>query len=531
MRVFPLLLTGALLSFNAFAQKQAPDNWFNLDPKQDKIWGVSTERAYKELPIGKNSEKIIVAVIDAGTDINHEDLKGNLWVNTKEIPGNGIDDDKNGYIDDINGWSFIGGAKGNVKEDTYEYTRILGSYLAKGVKEGETPNFKTPEEKALYEAALKLYEENYKSTKGQYDQFTELMDKIEATIKKTGSKNPTMAMLGLLPETTKEEKSLKQIVSYIIMTGGPEESPVMVSFREAQEQLATMVNYNLNKSFDPRYMVGDNYDDLKERYYGNNQVSAPNTDHGTHVAGIIAADRNNDIGIKGISDRALIMTLRVVPNGDERDKDIANAIRYAADNGAKVINMSFGKKLSPNKDIIDEAVAYAMSKDVLLIHAAGNDGKDITKEDFYPTATNAKTGLKAANWIEVGACSWEGKKKRVADFSNYGLTGVEVFAPGVDLNSCYPDSKYKSNSGTSMAAPVVSGIAAVIRQNYPKLTAVQTKQIILMSAIPCKEKVMLPGSKKKTKMKKISVTGAIVNVYEALLLAEKVSKGEVTLPQ
>jgi subtilisin family serine protease len=321
------------------------------------------------------------------------------------------------------------------------------------------------------------------------------------------------------------------ILKYIIKTGGMENSPIVTGLAEAQVQLGTMMKFNLNKKFNPRNLVGDDYENVSERNYGNNAVNAPNMDHGTHVAGIIAANRYNEEGIKGICGEAVIMTLRVVPNGDERDKDVANAIRYAADNGAKVINMSFGKKLSPNKDIVDEAVEYAMKKDVLLVHAAGNDGLDLATNNFYPSAMLHQTGAKAPNWIEVGASGWEKGKNRVASFSNYGKSEVDIFAPGVDLNSTMPGSKYKSEDGTSMASPVVAGVAALIRQNYPNLSAVQTKQIILMSAVPCKEKVIIPGTKKKGKMKQLCATGGIVNAYEALVLAEKVSKGEVKLPQ
>jgi subtilisin family serine protease len=529
MKLFSILALGSLLSFQAYAQKTAPANWFNLDAKKDKVWGISTERAYAELPIGKKPAKVIVAVIDAGTDINHEDLKNNLWVNPNEVAGNGIDDDKNGYIDDVNGWNFIGGKDGNVKEDTYEFTRILGSYIEKGYDEKDVPPFKTTAEEDLFIEARKMQKEKYEETNGQYEQFKTIMKMIEEMTARTGSKNPTVKEVDAIKVSDKQEKGIKSLVKYIAKTGGTEKSPIMEQFREAEEQLGTMVNYNLNLKFNPRKLVGDNYEDVTEKYYGNNTVDAPNAEHGTHVAGIIAANRSNDLGIKGICGEAVIMTLRVVPNGDERDKDIANAIRYAADHGAKVINMSFGKKMSPHKDIIDEAVKYALSKDVLFIHASGNDAVDISVSKFYPMA-KLNSGEKMSNWIEVGASGWQKGKGRVAPFSNFCKTEVEVFAPGVDVNSTMPGSKYKSQDGTSMAAPVVSGVAALVRQNYPELTASQTKQIILMSAVPCKEKVLIPGTKTKTKLNELSVTGGIVNAYEALVLAEKVSKGEVKLP-
>ncbi len=529
MKLFSILALSSLLSFQAYAQKAAPANWFNLDAKKDKVWGISTERAYAELLIGKKPTKVIVAVIDAGTDINHEDLKDNLWVNPNEIAGNGIDDDKNGYIDDVNGWNFIGGKDGNVKEDTYEFTRILGSYIEKGYGEKEIPPFKTKPEEELFIQARKMQKDKYDEINGQYEQFKSILKMLEEMTARTGSKNPTVEQVDALKVEGKQENGIKSLVKYIAKTGGIENSPIMGQFKEAEEQLGTMVNYNLNLKFNPRKLVGDNYEDVSEKFYGNNTVDAPNAEHGTHVAGIIAANRSNDLGIKGICGEAVIMTLRVVPNGDERDKDIANAIRYAADHGAKVINMSFGKKLSPHKDLIDEAVKYAMSKDVLMVHAAGNDAEDIGISKFYPMS-KFNNGDKASNWIEVGASGWQKGKGRVANFSNYNKTDVDIFAPGVDLNSTMPGSKYKSQDGTSMAAPVVAGVAALVRQNYPQFSASQTKQIILMSAVPCKEKVLIPGTKTKTKLKELCATGGIVNAYQALLLAEKVANGEVKLP-
>lgn len=530
MKLFPVLALVLATSFQLFGQKTAPDNWFNLDLKQDKVWGVSTERAYKELPIGKNKEKIIVAVIDAGSDVNHEDLKNILWINEKEVAGNGIDDDKNGYVDDVFGWNFIGGPSGNVKEDTYEYVRVLAAYKGLGLKEGELPTFKSDDEREMYLTARDLYDKNFNELNGQYQQFKAIVSMIEKMIEKSGSKTPTVEQMEAVKVSNKQEEGMLKVAKIIVKTGGLEKSPIMTQFSDAEKQLKTMVEYNLNMDFDPRHLVGDNYANVNERVYGNNQVEAPNTEHGTHVAGIIAAERSNNLGIKGICGEARIMTLRVVPNGDERDKDIANAIRYAVDHGAKVINMSFGKKLSPSKQVVDEAVNYALSKDVLLVHAAGNESENLATNRFYPSPKFIGSSTTVPNWIEVGASGWQkGKKGRVATFSNYGKAEVELFAPGVDINSTVPGSEYKSFDGTSMASPVVAGVAALVRQNYPNLTAAQTKQIILKSAVPCKEKILIPGTKTKAKLSDISVTGAIVNAYEALLLAEKVSKGEVVL--
>ena len=519
MKKFSLFIASISLSFALLGQNTTPKNWFNLDLQQDGIWGLSTEKAYQSFKLNNNGKpKVVVAVIDAGTDVEHEDLKSMLWINKGEIPGNNIDDDKNGYADDVYGWSFIGGPNGNVEQDTYESTRLVVAL--------EKNTNRTADEEAMYKNAVKLYEESKKENDDQLKQLQTILDAIKNTAKKTGSDNPTLEQVEKIEVNGKEEKLGKQILKYVVQTGGLEKSPIMGSLNDGMKQLSNMRDYNLNKGFEPRNLVGDNYANVKEQYYGNNHINGPKAEHGTHVAGIIAADRNNELGISGICQMAEIMTIRCVPDGDERDKDIANAIRYAADNGAKVVNMSFGKKISPYAGVVQEAITYAKTKDVLLIHAAGNDAANLETEVFFPEGYLKDRKENYSHWIEVGAMGAGEGKKRIGSFSNYGITHVDVFAPGVDVYSCIPESKYASFNGTSMAAPMVAGVAALIRQNFPTLTAEQTKKIILESAIPCKEKIVIPGTKKKAKLAKISRTGGIVNAYAALVLAEKVSKGQ-----
>jgi subtilisin family serine protease len=313
----------------------------------------------------------------------------------------------------------------------------------------------------------------------------------------------------------------KMFLKEIAKTGGAKNSPVQKQLSEAKNSLDKSVNFQLNTSFNPRTIVGDNDDDNTSPFYGNNKVQGPGPEHGTHVAGIIGANAGNEIGVKGVCPQAKIMTLRAVPDGDERDKDIANAIRYAVDNGAKVINMSFGKSFSPHKNWIDEAVQYAESKDVLLVHAAGNDAKNLEFNDNFPTPYLQGSHQSVNNWIEVGASSWKKGKELTASFSNYGKNKVDVFAPGEDILSTMPGNKYEEMSGTSMASPVVAGLAALIRSYYPSLTAVQVKDIILKSAVVYNKKVKIPGTKKKAKLSELCKTGAVVNAYEAILLANQ----------
>jgi subtilisin family serine protease len=291
--------------------------------------------------------------------------------------------------------------------------------------------------------------------------------------------------------------------------------------RDYKDQLQRQVEYNYNPDFNPRPIVGDDYSDKTERQYGNNDVEGPDASHGTHVAGIIGATRQNGLGVKGIARGIQLMSVRTVPNGDERDKDVANAIRYAVDNGADVINMSFGKSYSPYKSVVDAAVQYADSMGVLMIHAAGNDGANVDSTDNFPSPYY-EDGGRAQRWIEVGASSWKGGKQLAARFSNYGAERVDVFAPGQSIYSTVPDNKYKRNDGTSMAAPMVSGLAALMMAYYPSLTATEVRSIILDTATRYQDqRVSRPGGKGTVQFGKLSRTGAIVNAKAALQRAEE----------
>ncbi|WP_017733444.1 S8 family peptidase [Nafulsella turpanensis] len=507
----------------------APENWFHLDPAKTGVAGISTELAYKELLKGKEpKEEVIVAVIDSGVDVEHEDLDDKVWVNEDEVAGNGVDDDKNGYVDDVHGWNFIGGADGqNVVNDTYELTRLYRS-LSEKYKGKSAAEVSNKEEYALYQEVKQEFEDRVNQLREQSAGFLGFYARYKQAQKQ---------MEGALGEDFTEEelkdfepqkdalKEAKAVLQFASMNGLTEER-----IEEGNEYFTNMLEYSFNPDFDPRHIVGDDYSNLNERYYGNNDVEGPDASHGTHVAGIIAAERNNGIGIDGIAAPVKIMAIRAVPNGDERDKDVANAIYYAVDNGADIINMSFGKAYSPHKEVVDAAVKYAEEKGVLLVHAAGNDGKNIDEERNFPTKRFLNSKDKADNWLEVGASSWGTGTKFVADFSNYGRETVDVFAPGVDIYSTLPDNEYESMSGTSMAAPVTSGVAALIMAYYPELSAEEVKKIIMKSATNYRrDKVNLPGAEPDSagsvvRFKKLSDSGKVVNVYEALERAEKKSR-------
>lgn len=504
---------------NGDTTKKAPKNWFNLDEKKDKVRGVSTEVAYKELLSKKKSKTVVVAVIDSGIDIDHPDLKGKIWVNKKEIAGNGKDDDGNGYVDDINGWDFIGGKDGkDVDADTYEVTREFVR-LEKKFADVD-PDKLDDKQKKEYKYFLEVkqaYRKQYMEARQGYNILRQVWEAYQLLEKEIGKKNFTTKDLESFTSEKDDVNRAKQFVNFATANGIP-----LNQIKPAFKQYKSMYKYGVNKDFDPRNIVGDDYSKLDEKGYGNNEVQGPDADHGTHVAGIIGANRQNDIGMKGVAENVKIMVLRAVPNGDERDKDIANAIRYAVDNGARVINMSFGKGYSPYKAYVDAAVKYAEKKGVLLVHAAGNDHANLDETPNFPNKVFKKSGKSAENWIEVGASSWGDEKNFVGSFSNYGKTTVDVFAPGVAIYSTVPDNKYDNHDGTSMAAPVVSGVAALLMSYFPELSAIDVKEIILESSIKYTDKeVNMPGKKSSIPFGKLSTTGGIVNVYAAVQLAEK----------
>jgi subtilisin family serine protease len=536
-RMRKLFIPVALLLTHLAVAQQAPadssrsqslktlPNWFNLDQASDNVRGVSTERAYQELLKGRKSTPVIVGVIDSGTDVNHEDLKSKIWVNPKEIPGNGKDDDKNGYVDDIHGWDFLGGKDGtDVSKEQLELTREYARYKKRfeGVAAASVP---AKDQKAYqyYQDLKKEYEEKAQENRMYLAMLPNMLKQYqdaEGVLKKhLGLETLTEeAVSGInTGEVESNVRRAKQVVDRGFQMGYD-----VKQLEEAVKHYQDEADYNLNLEFDARKVIGDNPEDGKDRNYGNAEVVGPDARHGTHVAGIIGADRNNDLGIKGVADNVQIMVIRAVPDGDERDKDVANAIRYAVDNGAQVINMSFGKAYSPQKELVDAAVKYAASKGVLLVHAAGNEAKNTDEAANFPNRRYLD-GKMAENWIEVGALSW--KPNQVANFSNYGQTAVDVFAPGVDLYATVPGSNYEELSGTSMASPVVAGVAALLKSYFPTLTAVQIKKIILESADKTPtQQVNLPGGEGPVEFGTLSVTGGVVNVYNAVKMAMSMEK-------
>lgn len=506
------------------AQKNGPENGWHMKSTTKKNMGIDAEKAY-EMIKDKQGKEVVVAVIDGGTDIEHPDLKGNIWHNPGEIAFNGIDDDNNGYVDDTVGWNFIGGADGGmVDHDNLEMTRLVRYYNKKYETVTASDISGSPSRRAEYEFYQKL-KRDVEQNKSMYSSilkpYEKSMNAINVITDAAGTKNPTMAQLEALKLEDEDAKRMRDVLAKEMKSGRSFED-LYNEFNDSYKQLAAFAKYHYNVDYDPRSIVGDNYDDASERFYGNNNVKGPDAGHGTHVAGIVAAVRNNGQGMDGVANNAKIMVIRVVPNGDERDKDVANGIRYAVDNGAKIINMSFGKAYKWNKAAVDSAVEYAVSKGVLLVHAAGNDNKNTDIETNYPN-DSLGNGKFAASWVEVGA-SAPSRKKLAADFSNYAKHNVDLFAPGVSIYSTTPENGYEAWPGTSMAAPVVSGVAALVWSYYPNITAVQMKEILMKSAVVVKKKVPAPGEKRKVKFTELSVSGGVVNAANALKMAESLGK-------
>ncbi len=548
IRFSKIFIALAALSLSSFAQNNnIPNGWHMMDKATSGYYGISADKAYEFLK-SKNlqSKTVIVAVLDTGIDTLHEDLKSILWINPKEIPDNGIDDDKNGYADDVHGWNFLGGEDGrNVKVDSDERGRVYYSLRSKWDNKEVNKASLTKAEAYEYDMFLKAKAEIKGNSDIKEEDFSNVdipsLKNLHTTLQKSDSvlkiamgkdtfsgktlemyttksieerkaKNSLLGLMkanNLLDQTNKE--FIDGLIEYIEYIEGEQ--------RKAASKNNPPIEYRKN-------IVGDNENDINDMAYGNNDIMANFSMHGTHCSGIIAAVRNNGKGMDGIADNVRIMMLRMLPDGDEHDKDIALAIRYAVDNGARIISMSFGKSFSPQKQWVDDAFQYAESKNVLLVIAAGNDAKNIDAVAKYPNPVYISGKGRANNVITVGASSDPKSGSWVASFSNYGKKEVDVFSPGAKIYSTLPGGKnYGNLSGTSMACPLVAGVAALTLEYFPTLSAKQLKYVIESSAQKPEVKVNKPGTDEKVGLDDLSRTGGIVNAYEALKLAATL-KGE-----
>jgi subtilisin family serine protease len=486
--------------------------WSHLDIVKDTVPGMSVDRAYAELLKDKKGVPVIVGIVDSGVDIEHEDLKSVIWTNTKEIPGNGIDDDKNGYIDDIHGWNFLG----NITKENLEYERILKN--------------KSLVDEATYMAAKKLNDDKIADAKQNKERLEQMLVSTtkadEIIAKELGKTIYTVAEVKAIESADAAVMESKVFMTRMLSFGLPVPELKTAIQGDVDGFNTLLSGDNLKQNY--RAVLGDNPDDITDVKYGDNNVMGPDKKeilHGTHVAGIVAQVRGNNLGGDGIANNVQILTVRAVPDGDEYDKDIALGIRYAVDNGAKVINGSFGKSFSPHKQWVYDAIKYAEQKDVLIVHAAGNDAEDIDSYNNFPNDSDDKKTEFADNMITIGALNFQYGDKVVARFSNIGKVNVDVFSPGVQIYATTPNDTYKYLQGTSMASPNVAGVAALIRSYYPKLSASQVKHILMDSGVAITADVVVGGNPKDVRsFTTLSKSGKIVNAYNAILMADKMSK-------
>jgi len=528
-----VLIAAALLaSFSfAFAQDKMQDNdlktWYHKDFSTTNVYGVNTDNAYKFLESkGLKPRTIVVGVLDSGVEVDHPGLINNMWKNPNEIPNNGIDDDKNGYVDDIYGWNFIGGKTADVDADNLEVTRMVKKYqpIFEGTDSAKNRanQAKMPEEYAIYQKSKKLYDEKGSEAKQYYHYFSGFNNAIPSIVKTLNGKTLTKANLAAIKPASQEDSRNLQILNSLVQDAGnvgktPKEVEELLrkEIEGALKHYESQATKHYNLDFDPRAeIVGDNYDNYNEKHYGNNHYEGPDASHGTHVSGIIAGLPHGNEAQYGVAHKvAKIMTVRAVPDGDERDKDVANAIRYAVDNGAKILNMSFGKAVSPGKKHVWDAMKYAEKKGVLLVKAAGNDNQNIGENEYFPTNFMKQSDEKpfVSNMIVVGASTNNSQNLR-ARFSNYNGKMVDVFAPGQEIYSTVPDAKYEYLQGTSMASPVVAGAAAVLWAYMPSLTPQQIKEAMIKTVNKSTVNANVDSS---ANFDQISVAGGVIDLYKA----------------
>lgn len=504
---------------NAELSEYERRNWLHLDLKSDTIPGMSVDRAYSKIIKNRTGETVTVAVLDAGIDLQHEDLRGLLWVNSGEIAGNKSDDDGNGFVDDVHGYNFLGDSY----HEQLEFTRILSHSLG---------------DEALQQAAKGKYEEEYtEAMQGimQMRQIGQMLGEADSTVRQELGKDHygQEDLMRLRSQGRASENHVGILMQMLSMEDSI--SKVITMIDQGLDHYQNKIKYHLNLDFNGREPVGDDPYDINDQPYGNGNpmILVKEESHGTHVAGIIAANRANEIGVRGVANNVRIMSIRAVPDGDEYDKDIALGIRYAVDNGARIINASFGKSFSPNSEWVYDAIKYAGEHDVLIVHAAGNDGIDLDDPE-NPNFPNdhmlAGVAEISGNVLTVGALTSNFGEGLVAPFSNYGRQNVDIFAPGAQIYSTMPEDEYEFQSGTSMAAPAVSGLAALIRSHYPALSATQVKRIIMQSGLSPNINVQIGGDEESSvTLSEVSRTGKIANAYNALILADRVSRGKATL--
>ena len=529
------------LFINIISWSQTTKNWHWKDYEKDSVLGISLQKAYQLLASYTiQPSPIIVAVIDGGIDTNHIELKEILWNNVDEIPNNHIDDDHNGYIDDVHGWNFLGGKDGrNIDKAEAEKTRIYhqlkGQFENKIVDTLSLNKIQKKQWGIWQEVAKDMEFSDQEAANLQYITMAmNALKKIGATIiKDMGDSNFSANKLTPYEPNGRIALEAKAAFLRTVTILGidkeitfPEIINDLKEYIEGKEKLANAKESQASKVRED--IIKDHYYDFSDRYYGNNDITGPNARHGTHVSGLVASFPDSSWQVNQWYPPLKIMTIRAVPDGDEYDKDIALGIRYAVDNGAKIINMSFGKSYSPEQIWVDSAIRYAAEKDVLIIHSAGNEFYNLDQKNVYPNPYSSLLNDSAKNILTVAASSDISIGESIlTDFSNYGPKVVDVLSPGNKIYSTLPGANNHGYlSGTSMASPIVSNMAALIRSYFPKLTAIQVKDILIKSVWQPTDKnssYVIPQREVAKKLDEIGKAGGIVNAANAIQLAKTIA--------
>ena len=563
-KYFLLLMASACISVadaqlikqNEEQKKQADLDWYNCSFDKDGVYGAEVNKAYDFLKGKKIKKRPVVALIGSGMDIEHEDLKQAIWVNPKE-KADGKDNDKNGLVDDINGWNFLGGKDGQVMEATMregdrEFLRLkdkYADYIFDGknynkVIDGKLTKVADPEniEEYNYYRNQVLPESPMAGTYSGW-QLTYVLkayaDKFDQMMKERfPGKELTEADFSICYDPKAPRDSLSE-VSFMMCAMGfgvyktDKWETVYAGIKSGAQIEQAKAEYERKVGqfgADGRKdIIGDNYLDINDNKYGNNVLLTADAAIGTMEAGISVAKRENGLGGNGIMDQAEIMTLRVAANGEPYLKDIALAIRYAVDHQADIIMLPVQNTLYPEdqKKWISEALEYAESKGVFCVTPAWEGAQDLAVETYYPNRW--MTGKKELTNLMV-VCSSD-KNGNPSMNSNYGAKEVDLYAPGMEIYSTYTGDTYQSGTGLGLAAATTVGVAALIKAYYPHLTGTQIRNILLETVTSRKDAEVEKGIVVDGKPTQdlflfgdLCLSGGIINAYQAVVAADKLAK-------
>ena len=534
-------------------KKQSDLDWYNCSFDKDNVYGAEVNKAYDFLKGKKMKKRPVVALIGSGIDVEHEDLKQAIWFNPKE-KADGKDNDKNGLVDDINGWNFLGGKDGQVMESTMregdrEFLRLKDKY-ADYMFDGKDYYKIINEKMTKVPAPENVDEFNYyrfnvmpeSPIAGSYGGWVlvqavkEYAAKFDKMMRERfPNKELTQEDFNICYDPKAPRDSLAEVAFMVCAYGfsiyqTDKWDAVYAGIKSGAQIQQSQAEYEAKvKQFgsDGRAtIIGDNYLDINDNKYGNNVLLTTDASIGTMEAGIIAGKRDNGLGGNGIMDQAEIMTLRVSANGEPYLKDIALAIRYAVDHGADVILLPVQNSLYPEdqKKWISEALEYAESKGVLAITPAWEASQDLSKDIYFPNRW--MTGKKElTNLMVVSSSDKEGNPSMT---SNYGAKEVDLYAPGIDIYSTYTGDTYQTGTGIGLAAATTVGVAALLKAYYPQLTGTQIRNILLESVTSRKDVEVEKGIRVNGQASQdlflfgdLCLSGGILNAYQAVVAADK----------